>query len=300
MSAGEALRSVEPGGDQLTINPANRFRQSHRRAELSLAAEPGTAMGSTGVSLGIKTPEMLRTWLTMLLLATALLASTGCGRQSDQDDHESAATPTTNELPPLDLTDDTPNLLLTWVDAKGDFHVVQQVGDVPEAGRERVRVVQTNREAGTGQLVYVADLRTKTADGKYPVQTLTRAQWDEIGAERRKQRLEALAPSASASAPAPPPKIKPGELVVVVYGADWCKPCHDAERYLKRRGVDVRLKNIEEDAVARAELQGKLKRANLPGTAQIPIIDVGGQLLVGFSPSALDRALKRVEAGEIL
>jgi glutaredoxin len=236
--------------------------------------------------------------LMVLVLWISLLASPGCGRRADEDAAESASTPESNELEPLELTDDTPDLLLTWVDTKGDFHVVQKIGNVPENARDRVRVVQTTREAGTGRLVYVADLRTKTA-GKYPVSTMTRARWDEIGAQRRKERLEALAPSASAK-PQPAPQAKPGEVEVIIYGADWCKPCHDAERYLKRRGTKVTLKNIEKDKLARAELEKKLKRHNLPTTAQIPIIDVAGQLLVGFSPSALDRAIKTTQGAEEL
>ena len=244
---------------------------------------------------------MLRSWLTLLLLlGLVLLSGTGCGRQSERDSRESASTPETNELPPLELDDKSPNLLLTWVDAKGDFHVVQKISDVPDEGKDRVRVVQTTREEGTGRLVYVADLRTKNSAGKYEVKTMTRAEWDEVGAERRKERLEALAPGASASSAPAQQKVAKGELSVVVYGAEWCRPCHDAERYLKKRGVNVELKDIEKDNLARAELQQKLKRANLPGTAQIPIIDVGGQLLVGFSPSALDRALERVDAAETL
>jgi len=238
--------------------------------------------------------------ILLVVVGISLFASAGCGRHANGDSEPSASTPQSNELPPLELKDNTPDLLLTWVDTKGDFHVVQKIADIPESARERVRVVRTTQVAGTGRLLYVADLRKKTAAGTYPVSTITRAEWDEIGAQRRKKRLEALAPSASASGQAAPPKIKPDDVEVVVYGASWCKPCHDAERYLKRRGVNVKLKDIEQDNLARAELQHKLKLANLPSTAQIPIIDVAGQLLVGFSPSALDRALRTAETTETL
>ncbi len=269
---------------------------------------PAEGHGSAHASVPTARPHPRRAWtcrrgpvagtrLAMALLV--LLTGLGCGRRGEDGAQQTASTPEASELAPLELRDGTPNLLLTWVDAKGDFHVVQKTTDVPEAGRERVRVVQTTREEGTGRLVYVADLRAKAANGTYPVKTMTRAQWDEIGAQRREQRLEALAPSASTSA-APPHPATPGEFAVVIYGAEWCKPCHDAERYLKRRGTPVTLKDIEKNQLARAELQQKLKQANLPGTAQIPIIDVGGQLLVGFSPSAIDRALKRAEGAETL
>jgi glutaredoxin len=238
--------------------------------------------------------------ILLVVVGISLIASAGCNRRTNGDREPSASTPQSGDLPRLELKDSTPDLLLTWVDTKGDFHVVQKIADVPEPARERVRVVRTTQQAGTGKLLYVADLRKKSAAGTYPVSTMTRAEWDEIGADRRKKRLEALAPSASASGQAAPLKANPDDIAVVVYGASWCKPCHDAERYLKRRGVNVKLKDIEQDNLARAELQHKLKRANLPSTAQIPIIDVSGQLLVGFSPSALDRALRTAEAAETL
>src|SRR5690606_8218203 len=60
--------------------------------------------------------------------------ATGEGAQPASDD-----APSPNELPPLTLRDDTPDLLLTWIDDKGDFHVVPKPSDVPEAGRKQVR-----------------------------------------------------------------------------------------------------------------------------------------------------------------
>ena len=49
-------------------------------------------------------------------------------------------------------------------------------------------------------------------------------------------------------------------------------------------------KDIESDAVARREMQKKLA-ANHLNTDEIPIIDIGGHLLVGFSANAIDEAL---------
>lgn len=238
---------------------------------------------------------MLRSVARALLFA-AVLASAGCSCERTEDSPPNASTPQRDTLEPLVLRDDTPSLLLTWIDDQGDFHVVQKIADVPVEARREVRVVQTTREAGTGQLVYVADLTAPTADGSYVVHSRTRAQWDELGAARRQARLEALAPGAARSAAPSSPSAAPGELVVAVYGADWCKPCRDVERYLQQRGVKVDHKDVDKDALARAELDRKLRAAHLPATAQIPIIDVAGRLLVGFSPSALDAALKSARA----
>jgi glutaredoxin len=154
------------------------------------------------------------------------------------------------------------------------------------------------REEGTGKLVYVANLSETTPEGNYRVKTMTRAAWDELGASRRKARLEALAPSsvpapsASASPDSPKAAGNPNAKVsVIIYGASWCKPCHEAAAYLKARSVRVIEKDIDDSDAARSEMQKKLERAGLGG-AQIPVIDVMGQILIGYSPRALDRALE--------
>jgi len=232
----------------------------------------------------------LHPWALLVTLSLTLLA---CPRRQDEGGRPSAATPSPDQLEPLELRDETPSLLLTWVDAQGDFHVVQRIVDVPAEARGAVRVVQTTREAGTGD-------RQRRADGTYAVETRTRAGWEEVGAARRKARLEALAPSAAAPAASASAATPAGGLVVQVYGADWCKPCKDVERYLRQRGVRVEHRDIEADPLARAELERKLRASNLPPTAQIPIVDVRGRLLVGFSPSAIDSALKSAEEARTL
>jgi glutaredoxin len=223
----------------------------------------------------------------------------GCHKGSSDDADTSSAAPKPQELPALVVKPDTPNLLLTWIDDSGDFHVVDKPSDVPPEGKKLVRVVVADKEAGTGELIYVTNLNETTADGSYRTHTMTRAAWDELGASRRKARMEALAPAtAPSAAPAgsaagPSGSARPGSgpLVAIIYGASWCKPCHDAERYLKQRGITVIKKDIEENEAAAAEMRRKLERANLPG-ASIPVIDIGGHMLVGFSPAALDHALE--------
>ncbi|HET7544476.1 MAG TPA: glutaredoxin family protein [Polyangiaceae bacterium] len=238
-------------------------------------------------------------WLLALCVALA-----GCRKQATPaPSDETGAVPKPTELPALEIKDDTADLLLTWIDDKGDFHVVQKPADVPKEGREQVRVVVTTREEGTGKLVYVSNLNEVTPAGAYRVKTMTRAAWDELGAGKRKARLEALAPSA---VPAPAESVAAGAqpgapnaakkalvtgISATIYGASWCKPCHDTEKYLKQRGVTVVDKDIDENPVAAAEMRQKLERAGRSGSS-IPVIDLMGQILVGFSPMALDQAIE--------
>lgn len=241
--------------------------------------------------------------LLLALCCALALTPIACKKPGAAPDKDSSTAPKAAELPPLEVKADTPNLLLTWIDDKGDFHVVQKPADVPTEGRRTVRVVVTTREEGTGQQVYVANLDETTPTGAYRLKTMPRSEWEELGAAKRKARMEALAPSALPSA-APPgsekPDGKPGAapgakapatgVVAIVYGADWCKPCHDAERYLKQRGATVVKKDIESSEVAADEMRKKLERVGRSG-ASIPVIDIMGQIQVGFSPAALEQAI---------
>jgi glutaredoxin len=222
----------------------------------------------------------------------------GCRTRAETDSTKQSevvdSKPIADSLPPLSLRDDSKDLLLTWIDDAGDFHVVEKPSDVPEQGRQKVRVVVTTNPDGTGRLVYVADLSKKAKDGSYSVGTITRAEWNELGAERRKVRLEELIKKREEQAAAPQPTgpIADGKTEAIIYGADWCHPCHQAEDYLRSLGVAVTKKNIEKSAAARAEMNQKLSRAGKSGSS-IPVIDVMGQLFVGFNRSVLRRAVER-------
>jgi glutaredoxin len=249
-------------------------------------------------------------WLALML--GVCLALTGACKKPTPDQKDESTTPKAAELPPLEVKADTPDLLITWIDDKGDFHVSQKPADVPTEGRAQVRVVVTSREEGTGKLVYVTNLDETTATGAYRLKTMPRAEWEELGASKRKARLEALAPSAAPSS-SPAPGSEPGEgkspgpapagkaaasgVVAIIYGADWCKPCHDAERYLKQRGATVIKKDVDNNQVAAEEMKKKLERVGRAG-ASIPVIDIMGQIQVGFSPAALEQALASAKSAK--
>jgi glutaredoxin len=240
------------------------------------------------------------------LLGSAQLAL-GC-RSTPSSGATAMPQASADPLPGLKLSDDTPNLLLTWIGEEGDFHVEEAIAKVPEARRSQVRVVVTDQADGSGPNVYVADLTVKRADGTYAVNTLPRSDWEKLGADLRKTRMETLAPTANsgaagagnAAAPQATPADAPepgadSRITAIVYGADWCQPCHDAERYLKSLGVAVTKKNIEESRAAQAEMQEKLVRANRGGSS-IPVIDVMGRILVGYSPGSLKQAVEAARA----
>jgi len=194
-----------------------------------------------------------------------------------------------------DLTD---GLQLTWIDEKGEFHVEQRVADVPATARDvvRVRVLESAVEP-PGDRVFVADLRNAKDDGSYPVQAVPRAQFEDLAVARRaKTGTAVLAPKAAASvaaansAGAANPGDVAGRPAVIIYGASWCGPCHQAAAYLKQKGVAFVEHDIEQDSSSQHEMQAKLAKAGMRG-GSIPVLDVRGHILVGFNARAVDEAL---------
>jgi len=102
--------------------------------------------------------------------------------------------------------------------------------------------------------------------------------------------LEALAPRPDAGAIAAPDAQAP-PTEVLIYGADWCGACKQAARYLKQKGIKFLEKDVDRSPTIQAELQAKLRRAGMPATSSIPVIDIEGHLLVGFNAAAIDAAL---------
>jgi glutaredoxin len=242
----------------------------------------------------------------LLALATLVVAP-ACTRKRD----DGTAPGIDKPLPELSLKDETPDLLLTWIDDKGDTHVELRPQDVPAPGRGFVRVVVSDRDDGTRDLFYVADLGQRHEDGTYAVQTVKRSAWEAEIDKRRVAYFEKTAPPRPApvgpgvpGAPAMPgasprPGQDTGAATVIIYGASWCGPCHQAADYLKSKGVPYVLKDIEQVPGAAAEMQQKLAKVGRRG-GSIPVIDVRGQIIVGFSPSAVDGALARSAAGTTL
>lgn len=247
---------------------------------------------------------MSKNWIGLSVIfigmSAALSGVSGCGKKVDDGTAPQALD---EKLPSLELKDDTPNLMLTWIDSKGDTHVELHPADVPAEGKALVRIVVTDRTEGTGELFYVADLSQKGEDGVYSVKTMPRRSWESTLAGRREEYLAKIAPPppppppvpAQSGGPAPPevpvpPSPLQGHLIVTIYGADWCQPCHQAEDYLKKRGIAYVKKNIEKDSGAEAEMRALLAKAGLRG-GTIPVINVGGKVLLGFSERALSQAI---------
>ncbi len=235
-----------------------------------------------------------------LVAAALLLAGTGasCRRSS------AAPAAVADEASPIVVRDSSEGLLLTWIDEKGDFHIESRVPDVPMTGRDVVRVVDPNKDVGSSpDRIFVVDLRQARPDGTYPVRSMSRADFDALAVARREKSGPTMASAEAPPGPAPgepapggsapePAAARPGagRKLVIIYGASWCEACHQAQAYLRRKGIPYVEKDIEEDPAAAREMQDKLRKNGLRA-GSIPVIDVRGQVMVGFSPGAIDAAL---------
>lgn len=225
-----------------------------------------------------------------LVCMTVLAGVMGCEREA-----EDVAAPVVQEqLPPLELRDDTSDVLLTWIDYKGDYHVVQHVKDVPEEGRKMVRV--TTPTAGHGEVLYVADLTRKKQDGTYSVTSQPRSAWTFIADARRVHTEKQMAPAEPVSPSPPAAAATAQELVVIVYGTQWCGACKAARSYFHRNGIKMVDKDVSRDDAAGQEMVEKLVKAGYSAKSGIPVIDVHGQIFVGFDSRKLDAAVRRAKS----
>lgn len=73
---------------------------------------------------------------------------------------------------------------------------------------------------------------------------------------------------------------------VTIYSATWCGFCHAAKQYLDKLGVKYTDRDVETDPAAGLEAVDK------SGQRGIPVLDIGGDVIVGFDRPRIDKALK--------
>jgi glutaredoxin 3 len=76
------------------------------------------------------------------------------------------------------------------------------------------------------------------------------------------------------------------KATITVYSATWCAFCHAAKQYLDKLGVKYEDKDVE------AGQQNLKEAVAKSGQMGIPVIDIGGEIIIGFNRPAIDAALK--------
>lgn len=74
--------------------------------------------------------------------------------------------------------------------------------------------------------------------------------------------------------------------MVIIYTAVWCAFCHAAKEYLDKLGVKYEDRDVEKKP---EYAQESVMKSHQMG---IPVIDIGGTIIVGFDRPRIDAALK--------
>lgn len=218
--------------------------------------------------------------------AAALLAAS-CQRQPTQ---VAENRPAGKEPANIAVTAARGDLVFTWIDAAGAYHDVTRIEDVPEASRAQVLVRDLSRspdELHSADFLYLADLRQADENGRFTCGAVSRRQFERGGVR------ELAAQAAAHAAPGPEAAVAPeGSGGVILYTTSWCGVCRKAKEFLRKRGVAFVEKDVERDAAADAELQERARAIGVRPQG-VPVIDVAGELMMGFDPDALAALLRR-------
>ncbi len=182
------------------------------------------------------------------------------------------------------LPPDATGAVLTYAGERGAFSDTNKITEVPEEAKGLVRVTLLAGPEPPPGRVWVANLRGPAAAGGWPLSTVERGLFEELAlGQGRSSQVELPAGLE-------PPVAAPREADVIVYKTDWCGVCKQLTAYLDRKGVKYVAKDIEKDSAAAGELREKADKSRIK-TGSVPIIDVRGELLVGFDRNRLEQLL---------
>jgi glutaredoxin 3 len=72
---------------------------------------------------------------------------------------------------------------------------------------------------------------------------------------------------------------------VIIFTTPTCSHCNHAKQYFRERGIRFRDVDVSRDQTAARDM---VRRSGQQG---VPVIDVGGRIVVGFNRAKVDRLL---------
>jgi len=231
-----------------------------------------------------------RTDMICAALVLAFAATAACGPEkppaprAEEQARPAAGAPEATASAATAVLPATPEkVVLTYAGPRGVFKDAAMPEAVTDEARGMVRVTFLDGPAPPQGSVWVANLRTPAADGSWSLSTVARDLFEELAVGQGLSSQVEIPPGIE------PPEAKPAEGVIV-YKTEWCGVCTKLLAYLDRKGVDYVAKDIEKDPEAAGELQAKSREKGLK-TGSVPVIDVGGELMVGFDRARLEKLL---------
>jgi len=73
---------------------------------------------------------------------------------------------------------------------------------------------------------------------------------------------------------------------VIIFTTPSCPHCHHAKMYLRERGIRFRDVDVSRDPAAARDM---VRRSGQQG---VPVLDIGGRIVVGFDRPKIDRLLE--------
>lgn len=73
--------------------------------------------------------------------------------------------------------------------------------------------------------------------------------------------------------------------MVILYSADWCAFCRAAKDYFTKQGIAFEERNVEHNPQFMQESVEK------SGQMGIPVIDIDGEIIIGFDRPRIEAAL---------
>jgi len=77
---------------------------------------------------------------------------------------------------------------------------------------------------------------------------------------------------------------------IIVYSTETCPYCVMVKEYLAKKGVEFSDRDVANDQKSAMEMIKKT------GQMGVPVLDIGGRLIVGFERKAIDEAIMRLKA----
>ena len=150
---------------------------------------------------------------------------------------------------------DAKRLYYQFIDARGRVAFVERLTDVPAEWRAKVGFVEMDSPPPLSP-----GMARQTRDRRYA------GSGNSFRASGK--RVAAIAP-----------------VRVVLYSAEWCGWCKKARRHLDAMGINYEIRDID----IPANLNDLVAKTGQKG---IPVLDVGGRVVTGFSPDEYDRLIR--------
>lgn len=201
----------------------------------------------------------------------------GCSKRDNRKEED----PEDQSPPEIVISKENKNLLFSYIDKEGNFKDVQSIDDVPQEYRRQVVVFDLSlppEKRMAHRIIYLADLREPNSDGRYKYTVASRYEFE----SNLKEFGQPVMGGDSGSL---------DKVGVTIYTTSWCSVCAELRKYLRRRGVSFIEKDIEKDPSAQAEMLNKLRLRGMRGSG-VPVIDINGEIIVGFNKEILDSKIK--------